>query len=105
MTQQQFAQRLGVSRNTLVRYEKGDRIPDATFLAQVISEFGIDANWLLLGVGEPPAPKLTPREAALLDNYRNSPAEEQRSLETMCALLAKRGGDEETEAGRNKKAG
>lgn len=79
---------MGVSRKTVVRYEKGDNVPDGKFLATLVTEFGVDASWLLLGESEPPAIELTPREAALLDNYRHCPDDAQRNLETMGALLA-----------------
>lgn len=88
--QDEFAKRHGVNRNTLGRYEKGTNDPNASFLASLIDAYGVDANWLLLGVGEPPTPELTPREAALLDNYRHSPEEARRNLEKTSALLAQR---------------
>lgn len=91
VSQTDFARKYGLSKNTLWGYENGASDPKASFVMNLIADFGIDANWLLFGKGEAPVPTLTPREAALLDNYRHSPEEEQRSLETMCALLAKRG--------------
>lgn len=88
MRQEDFAQRLGVSRKTLIRYESDERIPGADFLQAVASAFGVDGTWLLLGVGTPPKLDLSPREAALLDNYRQSTEDAKRSLETTSALLA-----------------
>ncbi|SNS05952.1 Helix-turn-helix [Humidesulfovibrio mexicanus] len=88
MRQEDFAVLLGVSRMTLIRYEKGERQPDADFLKTIVAEFGVDGSWLLLGDGDLPSIKLTPREAALLDNYRHCPDDAQRNLETMGALLA-----------------
>jgi len=76
------------------------RIPE-DFLIKVLEVFGVDANWLLLGVGEQPKPELTPREAALLDNYRHSPEEGKRSAEESVALFAKLGPGDKT----GKKAG
>ncbi|MGE4293926.1 MAG: helix-turn-helix domain-containing protein [Desulfovibrio sp.] len=94
--QDEFARRHGVNRNTLGRYEKGTNDPNASFLASLIDAYGVDANWLLLGVGEPPKPELTPREAALLDNYRHIPSEEaKRSIETTSAYLAQRSREDE----------
>lgn len=90
--QEDFAKRFKVSRKTLIRYESNERVPGSDFVAAVIAAFGLDANWLLLGVGELPEPELTPREAALLDNYRHCPEDAQRSIETTSALLAQRGG-------------
>ena len=99
--QGEFANRYGLNRNTLGRYESGTNDPSASFLAALIEDFGVDANWLLLGVGEQPKPELTPREAALLDNYRHSPEEGKRSAEESVALFAKLGPGDKT----GKKAG
>lgn len=87
LTQQDFAERLGVSRNTLVRYENNKRLPAADFLQLLISDYGADPQWLMMG-GEPPK-GLNSRESALIANYRASPEEGRRSLETTSALLAK----------------
>jgi transcriptional regulator with XRE-family HTH domain len=86
LTQQEFAERLGISRNTLVRYENNKRIPDAEFLCMLARNFGADPQWLLMG-GEPPM-ELSPRESALIANYRASPEEAKRSVETTAALFA-----------------
>ncbi|NDV20941.1 helix-turn-helix domain-containing protein [Pseudodesulfovibrio sp. JC047] len=88
VSQKEFAEKYGLNRNTLARYEKGDNDPSASFLKALIEDYGLDANWLLLGGEEPPRQELTPREAALLDNYRHSPEDAQRNLETTSALLA-----------------
>lgn len=87
VSQEEFAKRYGLNRNTLARYEKGDNDPSASFLKAISKDYGIDANWLLFG-GERPEPKLSPRESALIANYRASPEEGRRSLETTSALLA-----------------
>jgi transcriptional regulator with XRE-family HTH domain len=85
-----------VSSKTLIRYESDERIPPSDFIQRLVLELGVDANWLLLGVGEPPKPELTPREAALLDNYRHIPSEEaKRSIETTSAYLAQRSREDE----------
>ncbi len=86
LTQQDFAERLGVSRNTLVRYENNKRIPDADFLQRLVSDFGADPQWLLMG-GKTPR-ELNSVEAALLDNFRHCPAEEQDAIVKTSALLA-----------------
>jgi transcriptional regulator with XRE-family HTH domain len=87
LTQQDFAERLGVSRNTLVRYEKNKRLPSSDFLQLLISDYGADPQWLLMG-GE--APKgLNSREAALVANYRASDEDDQRILERTGASFAK----------------
>lgn len=87
VSQEDFANRYGLNRNTLARYEKGDNDPSAGFLKAIAKDFGLDANWLLFG-GEPREPVLTPRETALLANYRASPEKGRRSVETMASVLA-----------------
>ncbi|MGA2401235.1 MAG: S24 family peptidase [Syntrophobacteraceae bacterium] len=45
----QFAQRTGVSKNTLINYRDGVTSPAAGFLEFVCREFSADPGWLLLG--------------------------------------------------------
>jgi len=45
-----FARELGVAESTLRNYLEG-REPKASFLAKVISQTGVSADWLLLGHG------------------------------------------------------
>lgn len=47
----QFAKRTGVHKNTLARYESGERSPDSNFLA-VIAHLGINLHWLITGQGQ-----------------------------------------------------
>lgn len=49
-TQMEFAERYGVHKNTLARYERGERAPDAEFLA-ALARSGYDVNWILIGEG------------------------------------------------------
>lgn len=91
-TQQEFADALGVSRNTLVRYENNKRAPDAAFLQRLLARSGADANWLLLGVGDAPD-ELDSREAALLADYRASDEDDKRILERTGASFARSGTD------------
>lgn len=91
LRQEDFAERFGISRKTLIRYENNERIPPADFVQRLVVELGVDANWLLLGVGKPPKPELTPREATLLDNFRHCPEDEQNAIVKTSALLSKRG--------------
>jgi len=45
----QFAQKTGVSKNTLINYRDGVTSPAAAFLESVCREFSADPGWLLLG--------------------------------------------------------
>lgn len=45
----QFAQKAGVSKNTLINYRDGATSPCAEFLEFLCREFSVDPGWLLLG--------------------------------------------------------
>jgi transcriptional regulator with XRE-family HTH domain len=47
----QFAQKAGVSKNTLINYRDGATSPAAEFLEFLCREFSVDPGWLLLGKG------------------------------------------------------
>lgn len=49
MSQTAFAELLGISRSSLLRYEKDERLPDADFLALLCERLGADGHWLLTG--------------------------------------------------------
>ncbi len=53
LTQGVFAGRLNAEKNTIGRYERGERQPDALFLKKLQTEFSVSIDWLLGGVGEP----------------------------------------------------
>jgi phage repressor protein C with HTH and peptisase S24 domain len=46
-----FAELLGVSRNTIQGYENDDRAPDGYLIAKICENYNINANWLLFGNG------------------------------------------------------
>lgn len=46
-----FCNKLGIHRNTLPRYESGDRNPDAAFLEAICRHYNVSPTWLLLGEG------------------------------------------------------
>jgi SOS-response transcriptional repressor LexA len=46
-----FAEKTGVSKNTLINYRDGVTSPAAPFLESVCREFSADPGWLLLGEG------------------------------------------------------
>ncbi len=53
VTVAEFAAKLGVHKNTLARYERGDSSPDGALLAKIALDFKVSASWLLLGEGAP----------------------------------------------------
>lgn len=102
LSQSDAADACGVTRAMWGRYERGKASMGADVLARFVA-VGADAVYILTNQYAPPPRDLTPREAALLDNYRHSPEDARRNLETTSALLAQRGGVEE--GAKGKKAG
>lgn len=62
MNQTAFADAAGMHRNTQVRYERGQRVPDTAFLT-AIEQIGVDTAYLLTGTRCPTA-KTVPLGAA-----------------------------------------
>jgi transcriptional regulator with XRE-family HTH domain len=64
VTQGKFADSLGIHKNTLIRYEKEERLPDSELLTRIYEVYGVDPTWLLTGESrstaatEPPTPLL-----------------------------------------------
>lgn len=51
MTQKEFARSLDIHKNSLIRYERGERLPDAWFLMQLREIYGVSPLWFLSGFG------------------------------------------------------
>lgn len=105
LSQSEMADAGGVARRTYVNYESGEREPAASFM-DAIGKAGADILYILTGqrspaqpagVAEPAAEPTTPRETALLDNYRHCDEEGQKALETLARSAAQR--DEMKSAG------
>ena len=56
LTQQKFADRLGLKRQTIAAYEMGNIEPSDSTLLLICREFNVDENWLRTGEGEMYAP-------------------------------------------------
>lgn len=52
LTQEAFGERIGIARNTIDNYEKGNRCPSNITITLMCKEFGVDENWLRYGIGE-----------------------------------------------------
>lgn len=52
LTQQKFADRLGLKRQTIASYEIGNIEPSASTLLLMCKEFNINEQWLRFGDGE-----------------------------------------------------
>lgn len=52
LTQQQFAERIKVKRNTVATYEMGRSVPSDAAIALICKEFHVREQWLRDGTGE-----------------------------------------------------
>lgn len=52
LRQDEASLKLQVTKQTLIRYEKGHRFPDSQFLGKFCRLFRVDANWLIHGCGD-----------------------------------------------------
>lgn len=53
LTQERFAARLGVKRNTVATYEMGRSEPSDAVISLICREFFVNEEWLRHGTGEP----------------------------------------------------
>ena len=98
MTQEGFGQAGGVLKRALIRYEKGERMPDATFLA-AIAAAGADVLYILTGqrsgvaaaapVVAEPAAQLSRRALAVAQNYEATSEEGKKIIEAAAFAAAK----------------
>lgn len=80
----------GVHSNAQRNYEKGTRNPDAAYLSAVAAK-GVDVLYVLTGQRSRTEASLTPDEAALLDNYRNTPRERRHTIAEVSQVYAASG--------------
>ena len=52
LTQQEFAERLGIKRNTIATYETGKSNPSDSAVVLICKEFNVNENWFRTGEGE-----------------------------------------------------
>lgn len=52
LTQQEFADRLGVKRNTIAQYETGRNSPIEAVITSICREFNVNEEWLRTGQGD-----------------------------------------------------
>ena len=52
LTQQKFADKIGVKQNTVAQYEIGRNQPIDTVIALICREFNVNEDWLRYGEGE-----------------------------------------------------
>ncbi len=52
LTQQAFADKIGMKQNTIAQYEMGRTTPSDAIIFSICREFGVNENWLRTGEGE-----------------------------------------------------
>lgn len=70
LTQQEFADKLGIRQNTVAKYETGRGTPTRSVVSLICREFRVNEEWLRTGAGEIFQP--APRDALdeLIEQYR-----------------------------------
>jgi len=66
LTQQAFADRLGIKRGAVANYEVGRNIPADSVISLICREFGVSETWLRTGAGEMYADRSREEEMAAL---------------------------------------
>lgn len=78
----------GVAKTSQFNYEKGERSPDAAYLAAV-AVAGVDVLYVVTGTRTPTAANsLSDEENALVQRYRSMPAENRATVERVTEALA-----------------
>ena len=70
LTQQEFAERIGVKRNTVATYEMGRSEPSDSAVMLICREFGVNPEWIRTGKGEMYVQKETSIIEQLAQEYR-----------------------------------
>ena len=85
MTQQEFADRLAIKRNTIASYEIGRNMPLDAVIVLICSKFAVDETWLRTGKGDDPYIQLSRQaEIARIISAAMKASPEREAL--ICAL-------------------
>lgn len=88
MNQTDFAAITGVTKNSQFNYEKGERSPDAAYLAAA-ADAGVDVLYVVTGLRTPmPAETLSEKESTMVEKYRSLGQADQASLDRLVDALA-----------------
>ncbi|MBD9676260.1 helix-turn-helix transcriptional regulator [Pseudomonas sp. PDM18] len=86
--QTDFAALAGASKNSQYNYEKGERCPDAAYLAAVAA-VGVDVLYVVTGTRTPlPSSSLTPEEGLVLEQYRSLPDQDRAAVSRLTSALS-----------------
>ena len=92
LTQDEFAARIGLSKNFVCLMETGVRAPGARTISDICREFNINEEWLRTGEGEKERP-LT-MEAQLMELFSDVSNETNSFRRTLLTTMAKMTPDE-----------
>lgn len=73
LTQQAFADRLGIKQNTIAKYETNRGTPTTSVISLIVREFNVSEAWLRTGEGEMFTPSPDGALEALAREYKLSP--------------------------------
>lgn len=76
LTQQEFADRIGIKRGAIANYEIGRNAPTDSVVSLICREFGVSEEWLRNGTGEMFAPDASGELEALVKRYDLSNADQ-----------------------------
>jgi transcriptional regulator with XRE-family HTH domain len=88
LSQTEFAELGGLTKQAQVNYEAGRRMPDISYLLRIKEKTKIDLNFILTGKTGLEKSTLTDHEASLIDLYREN--ENFQKLVDLAATLATR---------------
>ena len=104
LTQQKFAERIGIKQNSIALIESNKRNISRQALMSISREFGVRLEWLETGEGEMYATRdtsaiaqleaagcLTPKGRELIEIYLQMPPDTQNLIADAIAAAAKRG--------------
>ena len=85
--QAEFAAFAGVAKTSQFNYEKGERSPDAAYLAAV-AEKGVDILYVVTGVATPQVVEgFTALEDKLINQYRDLPEADQAAVHRIVGAM------------------
>lgn len=92
LTQEAFGAAGGVLKRAVINYEKGERFPDAAFMAGVAS-IGADVQYIVTGKRAPAdAASLSYDETELLSLYKKADVLGRDAVQAVAALAARNAG-------------
>lgn len=90
LTQQEFADKLGMSRGHISHIENGDNMPSAEFIKSVCTTFLVSSDWLLnCNINLPKKEHLNDEDIILALKYHHLPDRLKASIKNLIDNLSK----------------